>query len=192
MDSSPNKIRYLASCCKKRREYAQARRMVNSLVVTRLLQESRSTLKLSDRVKVRMSDWIAISSGNVDDSEVSHKVLMKLGIHIGELGILIVGSPSQLLNPPSSLPPPRQPIPSSSKENSVEGALPSQQHSSLQDDHPKDIPLPRLHPPLLPQNDNSFGGLPHLPLPNNNLDNGALLQDRNSPTQGHMEKSPTE
>lgn len=98
---------------------------------------------------------------------------MKLGIHIGELGILTIGSPSQLLNSPSSPPPPRQPIPSSPKENSVEGALPSQQNSSLQVDHPKDIPLPHLHSPLLPQNDNSIGGLPHLPLPNTNLDNGA-------------------
>ena len=79
---------------KKRRDYAQAQRMANNLVVTWLLLEGRRILELSDRVNVRVSDWIAISSG----------------IHIGELGILTVGSPSQLLNSPSSRPPPRQPI----------------------------------------------------------------------------------
>lgn len=116
MDSPPSTIKYVASCCKKRRDYAQAQMMVNNLVVTWLLLDSRRILELSDRVNVRVSDWIAISSGNVDDSEISHEALMKLGIHIGELGILTVGSPSQLLNSPSSPPPPpRQPIPFFSK-----------------------------------------------------------------------------
>lgn len=68
-------------------------------------QNTGSRLSLDDRMKIRVSDWISVSSGDVDRSEIPYDKLKKLGIRVGELGILGFGAPPQLLE----LLPPRLP-----------------------------------------------------------------------------------
>lgn len=77
--------------------------MVNHLIVNRLLKPSQSTRPLEARLKVKVNDWIHISNKNLDDSEISHEIFTKLGIHIGEFGVLEVGAPPQLLPSPPLL-----------------------------------------------------------------------------------------
>lgn len=69
-------------------------------------QNTGSRLALDDRMKIRVSDWISVSSGDVDRSEIPYDKLKKLGIRVGELEILGFGAPPQLLEFP---PPPRLP-----------------------------------------------------------------------------------
>lgn len=76
IETNPSTLKYVASCCKKQRDYLRARRMVNHLVVNRLLKPSRSTLSLSARLKVKVNDWIQISNQKLDDSEILHEILI--------------------------------------------------------------------------------------------------------------------
>lgn len=62
-EASTSTLNYIASCCKKQRNYYRARRMVNNMVVNRLLKSSRSVLSLEDRWMVRINDWIRITKG---------------------------------------------------------------------------------------------------------------------------------
>lgn len=109
VEATGSTLKYMAICCKKQRDYPRARRMVNHLVVNRQLKPSQPTRSLEARLKVKFSEWTQISdpNRNLDDSEISYEILTKLGIHIGELGVLEVGAPPQLL----PFPLPRQSTP---------------------------------------------------------------------------------
>ena len=72
------------------RDYPKARRMVNNSMVTRLL-EPRKWYKNVRRPTAR--DWHRVRTRLVDDAEIPHAVLAKLGFHIGEFGVLAEGAP---------------------------------------------------------------------------------------------------
>lgn len=203
MEANATTLKSVANCCKRHRDYFRARRMVNHLVVNRLLKSSRSTLPLEARLKIRVNDWIRISNPNQDlnDSEISHEILTRFGIHVGELGILEVGAPPLLL--PS--PPPRQRAlpnsslnensgllhtgnensdPSSRHENENSGSFPVQEHenSRLLLTPENENPNPQPTPEENPSSDDDFDDhLTYQPKNNPHMERGNLLLTKEKP-----------
>lgn len=49
IEANPNTLKYVPICCRKQRDYHRARRMINNLVINRILKRSRSILQLLAR-----------------------------------------------------------------------------------------------------------------------------------------------